>query len=72
VDRHLHFSGTPAHCRPHNRFNPSWEAVSPSVTPFMEPVGSLPCSQQPTTGPYLWARIQSTHTHTHTHILYPY
>jgi hypothetical protein len=37
--------------------SPSWEAASRSVTQeftsnFMEPGGSLPCSQEPTTGPY--------------------
>jgi hypothetical protein len=37
--------------------SPSWEANSHSVTqkippPLIEPEGSLPCSQEPATGPY--------------------
>jgi hypothetical protein len=37
--------------------SPSWEADSHSASqqnsrPFMEPEGSLQCSQQPATGPY--------------------
>jgi hypothetical protein len=37
--------------------SPSWEtnthpAIQEIPPPFMEPEGSLPCSQQPATGPY--------------------
>jgi hypothetical protein len=46
--------------------NPSWQANSHSATqeiprPFMEPEGSLPCSQQPATDPYPEPDESSSH-----------